>query len=169
MLSQACRYQEACWHLQRSASVGGEDAAVMLHMQASSAPVLHARAEMKMVNMCDYHSSRHATHTLSPRTKYSPSGSCSTPALVENTRSWASAKMRLVAWSYPRKMPCMWRVQAGAGMITEASLSRQIRCCCCYCCCCCCNQMCKLMTVEQPEPTSVKQLALSQALACFER
>lgn len=39
------------------------------------------------------------THTLSPRTRYSPSASTSTPDFVENTRSWQSARMRLVAWS----------------------------------------------------------------------
>lgn len=40
-----------------------------------------------------------ATHTLSPRTMYSPSGSSSTPCFALNTRSRASARMRLLVWS----------------------------------------------------------------------
>mmetsp|Transcript_34536 Transcript_34536/g.87313 ORF Transcript_34536/g.87313 Transcript_34536/m.87313 type:complete len:236 (+) Transcript_34536:243-950(+) len=44
-------------------------------------------------------SSSPTTATLSPRTTYSPSGSSSTPPCALNTRSRASARIRLLVWS----------------------------------------------------------------------
>jgi hypothetical protein len=47
--------------------------------------------------------------TLSPLTTYNPNGTLSTPADLENTLSWHSSNIKLVAWSNPLSVPTIVR------------------------------------------------------------
>ena len=49
------------------------------------------------------------THTLSPRIKYTPSSTTSTPRSAEYIRSLESVRIRFWRWSKPDSVPCMMR------------------------------------------------------------